>query len=107
MSVSGHCAALLCTLSRPACAGGIVGSSLKLLDELIEIAPSLGIHLQADDSLSEAEAARLFAVAHRQGEEFESETRAWLTLHQAAELSLLYQTAVRIASGDPGAMQSF
>lgn len=75
---------------------------MKLLDELIEIAPCLGIHLEPDDSLSDAEASRIFAVAHTQGDEFERELKAWLSLHEAAELSLLYQTAIRVSSREPG-----
>ena len=47
-------------------AGGTVGSTGKLLDELIEVAPCLGVRLQPDDSLSESEAARIYQLASTQ-----------------------------------------
>ena len=78
-------------------AGGIIGSSFKLLDELIELAPYLGVQLQANESLSPEEAQRIHDLAQTQGATYEHELKAWLTLHQAAELSLMHQTAIYFA----------
>ena len=88
------CGACPCAELASLKAGGIIGSTAKLLDELIEVAPSLGIALEQNDSLSDAEAARLYSIASTQGAEREAEIKAWLALHQTAELSLSYGTAI-------------
>lgn len=75
-------------------AGGTVGSSYALLDELIEIAPYLGIHLSADGSLPATEAARLFDISETPMGDFGQEITAWLSLHEAAELSINYGTSI-------------
>jgi hypothetical protein len=74
--------------------GGTVGSSYSLLDELIEIAPHLGINLSEDGSLPKSEATRLFEVSQNSEGDFGRELTAWLSLHEAAELSISYGTAV-------------
>ena len=78
-------------------AGGIIGSSIKLLDELIEVAPYIGIVLEEDESLGVDEAQRVHRVAHAQGDAMEHVFKAWLTLHQTAELSLAHGTAVHFS----------
>lgn len=78
-------------------AGGTVGSSFTLLDELIEIAPYLGIHLSEDGSLPATEAARLFRISETSETpegDFGQEMTAWLSLHEAAELSITYGTSI-------------
>lgn len=75
-------------------AGGTVGSSYALLDELIEVAPYLGIHLSEDGSLPASEAARLFDISEKAEGDFGQEITAWLSLHEAAELSITYGTSV-------------
>lgn len=74
--------------------GGTVGSSYALLDELIEVAPYLGIHLSEDGSLPASEAARLFDISEKAEGDFGQEMTAWLSLHEAAELSIVYGTSV-------------
>ncbi|MEU0558087.1 hypothetical protein [Dactylosporangium sp. NPDC006015] len=69
--------------------GGMVGSSHGLLDELRRVAPRIGVRLDEDGSLSDAEADRLGA----EGDPFETEQMVWLTLHEACRVS--------IASGHP------
>ena len=75
-------------------AGGTVGSSFTLLDELIEIAPYLGIHLSEDGSLPATEADRLFRISETAEGDFGQEMTAWLSLHEAAELSITYGTSI-------------
>jgi hypothetical protein len=69
--------------------GGMIGSSQGLLDELRRIAPEIGVHLEADGSLSDAEAGRLGAGT----DPFGTEQMVWLTLHEACRVS--------VASGHP------
>jgi hypothetical protein len=101
--VLGNAAVLVCPrfsfsshLNRRS-AGGIIGSSVKLLDELIELAPYLGVALEDDDSLSLDEAARIYQLADTKGTPLEQEFKAWLALHEVAELSLTHQTAVYLS----------
>jgi hypothetical protein len=54
--------------------------------------------LDDDESLSKAEAERIFKLAQTQGAAFEKELRAWLTLHETAELSVIHGTAIYFAS---------
>lgn len=75
-------------------AGGTVGSSYSLLDELIDMAPYLGIHLREDGSMPASEASRLFEISQKSEGDFGQEMTAWLSLHEAAELSITYGTAV-------------
>lgn len=68
--------------------GGIVGSSQALLDELIEVAPALGITLDPAGRLSDAEAARLAAVA--EDSPWLREHTVWLGLHERCVASIRY-----------------
>ncbi|MEV0398161.1 hypothetical protein [Polymorphospora rubra] len=64
---------------------GMVGSSQGLLGELAGIAPLVGIRLEADGTLSDAEAARLF---DDRDDPFEIEQMVWLTLHESCRVSV-------------------
>lgn len=75
-------------------AGGIVGSSYGLLDELVALAPHLSIALEDDGSLPLHEADRLYQVSRSGKGEHHQEVCAWLALHEAAELSIIYGTAI-------------
>lgn len=74
---------------------GMVGSSQRLLSELCWCAPALGIRLDTaassagadtDDELSDAEAARLFALPPEA--DFATESMVWLTLYEACRVSI-------------------
>lgn len=65
---------------------GMVGSSRNLLVELRECAPVIGIRLEKDGRLSDAEAARVFALPP--SAPFETESVVWLTLHEACRASI-------------------
>lgn len=73
-------------------AGGMLGSSQRLLAELRVVAPALGIALQ-DGVLSDAEAGRVNAVVIANGPLW-AEHAAWIALFEAARLSVAYGTAI-------------
>jgi hypothetical protein len=75
--------------------GGIVGSSYKLMRELIEIAPALGIKLRGGN-LSDDEATRINAIAASE-EGFWIEHFVWISLFEAARLSIEHGTAIVFA----------
>jgi len=66
--------------------GGMVGSSQGLLAELRRCAPALGIRLEDDGSLADAEAGRVFELPEYG--QFFNESVAWLTLHEACVASI-------------------
>ena len=72
--------------------GGMLGSSYRLREELIEIAPALGVKLE-DGELSDAEAERLNEEAETR-DNFGIEKMVWLALYEAARLSIQYKTAI-------------
>lgn len=72
--------------------GGMLGSSYRLRDELVRVAPSLGIALQGD-ALSDAEAARIGRLTLKD-EGLYRELASWLALYEAARLSIEHKTAV-------------
>ncbi|MCA9637810.1 MAG: hypothetical protein KC420_17405 [Myxococcales bacterium] len=72
--------------------GGMIGSSQRLLGELREIAPALGIALAADGSLADDEAARLAEVDD--GAPLFREHIVWLTLHEACRASVASGAAI-------------
>jgi hypothetical protein len=59
---------------------GMVGSSQGLLAELVAVAPAIGIELERDGALSDAEASRVF---DHDGAVYGTERMVWLTLHEA------------------------
>ena len=72
--------------------GGIVGSSQRLLAELVLVAPALGITLR-EGQLSDAEADRIDGLASSE-EGLHRELSSWLALFEAARLSVENKTAV-------------
>lgn len=72
--------------------GGMVGSSHRLLAELRECAPVIGIQIEKDGSLSDAEASRVFALP--ESAPFEIESVVWLALHEACRASIATGCAV-------------
>ena len=64
---------------------GMVGSSQGLLTELTGVAAPIGVRLDSDGTLSDAEAGRLFTNAD---DPFEVEQMVWLTLHESCLLSI-------------------
>ena len=75
--------------------GGIVGSSQRLLAELVQVAPALGITLR-DGRLSDAEADRIDFLASSE-EGLHRELSSWLALFEAARLSVEHRTAIVFA----------
>jgi hypothetical protein len=65
--------------------GGAVGSSQQLLRELQEVAEPIGIHLEADGSLSDAEAERVANVS--MDNPYRMEWEVWLALFEAARIN--------------------
>ena len=72
--------------------GGLLCSSYKLYEELASMAPYLGIRLQ-DGELSEAEIEKIRSdVTSESG--LWIERGVWLTLFEAARLSIRHKTAI-------------
>lgn len=78
--------------------GDMLGSSYRLMEELVFIAPKLGIQLDSGN-LSDAEVIKI-EIAIQKEEEDESqaglwiEKIVWLSLFEAARLSIEYKTAI-------------
>jgi hypothetical protein len=72
--------------------GGMLGSSQRLLAELIDVAPALGITL-ADGELSDAEARRINALGEADRGLYR-EMIVWIALYEAARLSVRHRTAI-------------
>lgn len=72
--------------------GGMLGSSYQLMRELVTLAPYLGIQLK-NGELSDAEAERLNEESESE-EGFWIEKCVWLSLFEAARLSLKHKTAI-------------
>lgn len=72
--------------------GGIVGSTQRLLQELISVAPLLGIRLD-EDRLSDAE-AKLIASDDTEQHPLGIERLVWFALYEAAAHSLAQRTAI-------------
>lgn len=75
--------------------GGMLGSSYRLRDELVQVAPVLGIAL-ADGQLSDEEAARIDALGETD-EGLYREYASWLLLYEMARLSIAHKTAIVFA----------
>lgn len=72
--------------------GGLLGSSVALRNELVEITAKLGIEMTGNE-LSDAEADRVNReVANEVG--FWIEKMVWLALYEAARLSIEHKTAI-------------
>jgi hypothetical protein len=74
-------------------AGGMLGSTPKLMRELISIAPALGITLTASSELSDIEAERINNVTADDGPWYR-ELTVWLTLYEGCRLSSQHKTAI-------------
>lgn len=72
--------------------GGVLGSSQAVLRELAGVAPLLGIHL-VGGTLPDAEADRINGMIAAQGT-FSIEQDVWMTLFEAARLSIEHKAAV-------------
>ncbi|NHZ82768.1 hypothetical protein F2P44_26325 [Massilia sp. CCM 8695] len=72
--------------------GGILGSSYRLLEELIVVAPAIGVEL-VNRALTDGEAARISQLASSEHGLYR-ELCAWLALYEAARLSIEHKTAI-------------
>lgn len=72
--------------------GGMLGSTHRLMKELVTLAPYLGVKLQSGE-LSDSEAMRLNGDVEKEGT-FWIEKCVWLSLFEAARLSLKYKAAI-------------
>jgi hypothetical protein len=72
--------------------GGFVGSSYRLSEELVAAAPALGIRL-SDGHLSDEEAERIAHEVRAETGLFR-EQAVWLTLYEAARLSIAHKSAI-------------
>lgn len=73
--------------------GGMLGSSQRLMEELVVLAPYLEIWLD-DGELSDSEASRLNEEAEGEKNPFWIEKLVWLSLFEAARLSLKHKVAI-------------
>lgn len=73
--------------------GGLLGSSQRLLQELVFVAPALGIAL-SNGELSDEEASRIDALLEEDDEGLYRELTTWLALYEAARLSIAHGTAI-------------
>lgn len=73
--------------------GGLLGSSQGLLAELVEVAPSLGIDLQAG-VLSDAQAGALAPAEDHDAHPFWRERMVWLALYENARASVANKTMI-------------
>lgn len=71
--------------------GGMLGSSYRVMDELMQTAPLLDIRL-TDGQLSDDEARSL--ACDQDGHPYEIERIVWFTLYEAARLSIEHKTAI-------------
>lgn len=74
--------------------GDILCSSYRLKEELVTIAPKLGIYLSSDKTLSDTEASKINQEVSDEGL-FWIEKLVWLSLFEATRLSIEHKTAIR------------
>ena len=74
--------------------GELLCSSYRLIKELIEIAPKLGVQLD-DGRLPDSEATRINSEATEESGEFWIEKLVWLAMFEASRLSIQHKTAIR------------
>ncbi|RQO59232.1 hypothetical protein DBV14_07920 [Variovorax sp. KBW07] len=72
--------------------GGMLGSSYRLRDELVLVAPALGIAL-TDGQLSDEEAERIDGLID-DDEGLYREHASWLLLYESARLSIAHKTVI-------------
>lgn len=73
--------------------GGPVGSSYQFMEELVAVAPALGIRLEGGE-LADSEVERIAADVESESGLW-IERSVWLTLFEAARLSIRHGTAIR------------
>ncbi len=71
--------------------GGMLGSSYRLMEELVQIAPALEIKL-VDGTLSDDEADKIYDLG--KGDKLFREKTVWLELFEAARISIEHKTAI-------------
>jgi hypothetical protein len=71
--------------------GGMLGSSYRVLDELVQTAPVLDIRL-TDGRLSDDEARSL--AGEQDGHPYEIERIVWFSFYEAARLSIEYKVVI-------------
>jgi len=86
---------VLCATDELDVPGGMLCSSFQLMRELTTMAPTLGIKLNGN-VLEDSEAGRLNELVEKEAA-FWVETCVWLSLFEAARLSLKYKTAIVFA----------
>lgn len=72
--------------------GGLLGSSYRLMDELIRVAPALGIDL-VDGQLTDEQAEVINEAVEEEGP-LERELMVWIALFEAARISIKHKTAI-------------
>ncbi|MEM7167635.1 MAG: hypothetical protein AAF581_19435 [Planctomycetota bacterium] len=72
--------------------GGMIGSSYRLRDELLEVAPALGIQIEGG-LVSDSEVERINELSY-EDEGLFRELTVWITLFEAARLSIEHNAAV-------------
>jgi hypothetical protein len=72
--------------------GGKLGSSYRLMEELVAVAPLIGVTLN-NGQLSDEEAARVDALGGADGF-LSTENIVWLSLYEAARLSIEHKAAI-------------
>jgi hypothetical protein len=73
--------------------GAVLGSSQRLLAELRRVAPAIGVRMQGE-TLPDAEADAIHGEAEDQESPFFRERTAWLSLFEAARISVETGAAV-------------
>jgi len=72
----------------------MLGSSFGLMRELVNLAPFIGVSLE-NGELSDVEAGRVNDVIEAEAESLMMrELLAWLSLYEAARLSVTHKTAI-------------
>ncbi|MFX0071992.1 MAG: hypothetical protein ACFFAO_12960, partial [Candidatus Hermodarchaeota archaeon] len=74
--------------------GGMLGSSYMLFEELLKIAPKLGIKIQ-ENKIDPKEIDVINSI--KDEEPFSIEKRVWLVLYDCAELSIKYKSLIRFS----------
>ncbi|TXC75022.1 hypothetical protein FRC91_13080 [Bradymonadales bacterium TMQ1] len=73
--------------------GGALGSSIRLREELLLLTDALEIEVDAEGNLDDDYAAEL-AAQRPAGQPFAIERLVWLSLYEAARLSIAHKTAI-------------
>lgn len=73
--------------------GDMIGSSYRLFEELVVVAPALGIQLDIEAGLDDSEAARLNILAGSD-DRLVREIITWFALYEASRLSIIHRTAI-------------